>query len=68
MKGLGLQKPSDDTEIYISFILLINFCYLKMTQCYHQLFVDDFVIYYNILGELVIVALCCTGYSSFVLY
>lgn len=38
-----------------------------MTQCCYQLYVDDFVIYFNILGELVIIALYCTNsqYSMF---
>jgi hypothetical protein len=47
--------------------LLINFCYLKMTRCYYQLHIYNFVIYFNILGELVIITLYCTSsvYSVF---
>ena len=51
------SKEAQWQYLNISFTLLINFCYLKTTQCYHQLCVDDFVIYFNILGELVIIHL-----------
>jgi len=38
-----------------------------MTHCYYQLYVDAFVIYFNILSELVIITLYCTSslYSVF---